>query len=174
MEADPDWLNISRYGGGAFAAPASAEVSRPPPPFGSEAFKGNTMQRTPFILLVLLTMSAASRAATDDADSFMGVGWGWVLALSLYAVLGVIVLSMCKIAAASDALEDRTYAATLRQAGARQGLSDFDLQNAGHPSLWPESLGHLNFADFEAQFLDVHILSSDEIVVRVDATVTRA
>jgi len=129
------------------------------------------MQRMPFILLILLTMSAASRAATDDFGSFTEVGWGWILGLSLYAVLGVIILAMCKSAAASDALEDQTYAAILKQAGARQGLSDFDPQDAGHPSLWPESLGRLNFADFEARFLDVHILSSDEIVVRVDEAV---
>lgn len=75
---------------------------------------------------------------------------------------------------ASDALEDQTYAATLKQAGARQQLSHFAWRNADQPSVWPDSLGRLHYADFEARFLDVHILSSDEIVVRVDATVTRA
>jgi hypothetical protein len=55
------------------------------------------MQRKPFILLILLTISAASRAATDDLDStsFMGVDWVWIfLALSLYVVFGVIFLLM--------------------------------------------------------------------------------
>lgn len=156
MEADPEWLNISRYGGGAFAA------------------KEIIMQRTPFIFLVLLTMSAASSAATDDVDSFLSVGWVWILALSLYAVLAVIILAMCKMAAASDALEDKTYAAILKEAGARQARSNLDSRHAGHPSLWPDSLCRLNRAECEAEFLDVHILSGDEIVVRVDAAVTRA
>ena len=35
------------------------------------------MHRKLYALLVLLTMSAASRAETDDFDSFMGVGWVW-------------------------------------------------------------------------------------------------
>ena len=62
------------------------------------------MQRKAFILLMLLTMSAAARAATDG--SFMGVGWVWILALSLYAVFGVILLlALCKTAAASDAID---------------------------------------------------------------------
>ena len=132
------------------------------------------MQRTPFILLILLTMSAASRAATDHFDSFTGVGWVWIAGLSLYAVLGVIILALCKSAGASDALEDETYAATLKQAGARQGLSNFDWRNADQPSVWPDRLGRMNYADFEARFLDIHILSSDELVVRGDDTVTRA
>lgn len=136
------------------------------------------MQRTRLILLVLLTMSAASRAAsraaTHDFDSFMGVGWVWILALSVYAVLGVIVLGMCKVAAASDALEITTYAATLKPAGAGQGLSNIDARNAGHPSLWPDSPGRLNHGDFQAQFLDVYILNSDEIMVRPVDSVTRA
>ena len=32
----------------------------------------------------------------------------------------------------------------------------------------------MNYADFEARFLDIHILSDDEIVVRAEDTVTRA
>ena len=119
-------------------------------------------------------MSAASRAATDDFVSFMEVRWVWILGLCLYAVLGAIILGMCKIAAASDALEDETCAATLKQAGARQAPSNFDLRTAGHPSVWPDSLSRLNYADFEARFLDIHILSSDQLVVRGDDTVTRA
>jgi hypothetical protein len=132
------------------------------------------MQRTPFILPILLTMSAASHAATDDFGSFTGGSWVWFVALSLYAVLGVIVLGMCKIAAASDAIEEKTYA-TVKQAGARQGQRNFDMPDTDHPSIWPESLGRLSYADFEVRFLDVHILSSDEIEVREDDdTVTRA
>ena len=111
----------------------SAEVSWPPPPCDAETFKGNNMQRTPFIVLILLTMSAAARAATHDLGSFTGVGWVWMLGLSLYAVLGVIILGMCKSAAASDALEDQTYAATLKQAGTRQGLSHFEFARHRSP-----------------------------------------
>jgi hypothetical protein len=66
----------------------------------------------PLILLMLLTMSVASRAATDDFESFVGVGWVWILAL--YAVFGVILLLAFYTAADSDALEDE---ASLRKAG---------------------------------------------------------
>jgi hypothetical protein len=68
-----------------------------------------SMQIKPFILLMLLTMSATSRGATDDFDSFMGVGWVWILALALYAVFAaVLTLALCKAAAASDACEEET------------------------------------------------------------------
>jgi hypothetical protein len=46
------------------------------------------MQRKPLILLMLLTMIAASRAATDHFDSFMGVDWICILALSPCLVIG--------------------------------------------------------------------------------------
>jgi hypothetical protein len=130
------------------------------------------MQRKPFTLLMLLTMSAASRAATDDFDSFMGVGWVWILALSLYAVIAVILLlAFCKTAAHSAALEDKTYEAMLKQARAPRGLSNFDSRIACRWSPRPYRLD-LNLADFAPQFLDVHILSSDVIVVHVDDVVT--
>lgn len=171
MKVVPTWLNISSYGGGAFDAPAKRRGLLAAPAFRvRSAQRENTMRRTPFIVLILLTMSAASRAATHDFDSFTGVGWVWIAGLSFYAVLGVIILALCKSAGASDAIEDKTYAATLKQAGARQGLSHFDWRNADQPSVWPDTLGRLNYADFEARFLDVHILSSDKIVVRVDDT----
>ena len=127
------------------------------------------MQRKFFILLMLLTMSAASRAATDDFDSFMGVGWVWILALSLYAVFGVILLlAFCKTAAASDALDDKTYEAILKQARAPRVLSiRRTARIAGRWSPRPDRLD-LNLADFAPQFLDIHILSSDVIVVHVD------
>jgi hypothetical protein len=129
------------------------------------------MQRKPFILLMLLTMSAAARAATDDFDSFMGVGWVWILALSLYAVIAVILLlALCKTAADSDAIEEKTYEAILKQARAPQGLSNVDSRIAGRWSPRPYRLD-LNLADFAPQFLDIHILSSDEVVVRVDDVV---
>ena len=145
----------------------------------------------PFILLMLLTMSAASRAATDDFDSFMGISWVWILALSLYAVFAVIlVLALCKTAAASDALDDRTYEAMLKQAGAAVGaniaggvaVAAMARSRSERPALvvtagaariagrWsprPYRLD-LNLADFDPQFLDIHILSSDLIMVRVD------
>ena len=127
------------------------------------------MQTKPFILLMLLTMSAASRAATDD--SFMGVSWLWILALSLYAVIGVIlVLALCKTAAASDAIEEKTYEAILEQARAAAVApadATVDSRIAGRWSPRPYRLD-LNLADFEPQFLDIHILSSDVIMVRVD------
>src|SRR6478609_3186898 len=53
------------------------------------------MQKKPFILLLLLTIGIASRAATDNLDSstFLGIDWVWIfLALFLYVVFGVIFL----------------------------------------------------------------------------------
>ena len=77
----------------------------------------------------------------------------WILALSLYGVFGVIlVLALCKTAAASDASEEKTCEA---------------MQIASRWAPRPNRLD-LNLADFEPQFLDVHILSSDVIVVHVD------
>jgi hypothetical protein len=149
------------------------------------------MQRKPFILMMLLTMSAASRAATDDFDSFTGVSWVWILALSLYAVFGVIlVLALCKTAAASDAFEEKTYEAILEQGRAAAGANITGgvavaaaarsksarrafIATAGAERItarWsprPYRLD-LNLADFSPQFLDIHILSSDLIMVRVD------
>ena len=65
------------------------------------------MQKKPFTLLMLVAISAASRAATVDFSS-MGPEWVWTLALSLYAVTAVLFsLALCKSAAASDACEER-------------------------------------------------------------------
>jgi hypothetical protein len=144
------------------------------PAFDSEASKGHTMQRKPFIFLMLLTMSVASRAATDDFDSFMGVGWVWILALSLYAVFGgILLLAFCHTAADSDAPEDKTYEAILKKARAPQGLSNVDSRSVDRWSPRPNRLD-LNLADFAPQFLDIHILSSDDVVVRVDDVVDRS
>lgn len=97
------------------------------------------MKGKAFIFLLLLVMSVASRAATDDFDSFMG-DWGWILALSLYAVFVVILLlALCKAAAASDALEDKNYEEINRGRAPRPKRLD------------------LNLADFGPQFLDSQI-----------------
>jgi hypothetical protein len=70
------------------------------------------MKRKPFILL--LTMIAASRAATDE--TLMASLWVWMLILSLCAVIGVVLcLALCKAAAVSDAWEEGTYEAMLKQ-----------------------------------------------------------
>jgi hypothetical protein len=114
------------------------------------------MQRKSFILAMLLAMSAASHAARDvlDSSSITGVNWVWIyLALSLYAGMGLILaFALCKAAAASDAIEEKTYEAIGSAAHSRRHNRRPDL----------------NLADFEPQFLDIHILSSDLIMVGVD------
>jgi hypothetical protein len=71
------------------------------------------MQRKPFILLMLVTLSVASRAAANDFGSFIEVGV-WTLALSLYAVVGVVLpLALCKADAVADACEE-AYEARLK------------------------------------------------------------
>jgi hypothetical protein len=103
---------------------------------------GSTHAKEAFILLLLLAMSAASRAATDDFDSFMGVSWVWILALTLYAVIGVILLlAFCHTPAASDAIKEKTY-----EARAPQGLSNVDSRIADRWSLRPSCLERLNHA----------------------------
>ncbi len=129
------------------------------------------MHRKLYVLLVLLTMSAASSAATDDFDSFMGVGWVWILVLSLYAVIAVILLlASFKTAAESAALATKTSEEMLKQATAPQGLSSVDTRIAGRWAPRPDRL-ELNRADFEPQSLDTRILNSDEVVVHVDDVV---
>jgi hypothetical protein len=118
---------------------------------------------------MLLAMSVGStHAATDvlDSSSFMGVNWGWIyLALSLYAGMGLIfVFALCKIAAVSDAVDDKTYQAILKPR-APQGLSNVNSRIARWSPRHNRRLD-LNLADFEPQFLDIHILDSDEILVR--------
>jgi hypothetical protein len=110
---------------------------------------------------MLLTMSAAPRAATDDFDYFLRVNWVWILALCLYAVLALIlVVAYCK---------EITYEAMPKQAKAPQGLSNFDSRIAGwSPRPYRPDL---NLADFAPEVLDVHILGSDEIEVRIDDVV---
>jgi hypothetical protein len=91
--------------------------------------------------------------------------WVWILALSLYAVIGVIlVLALCKTAAASDAIDQTTFQAVLKQARVPQGV---DSRISGRWSPRPYRLD-LNLADFEPQFLDIHILHRDVIMVCVD------
>lgn len=78
-----------------------------------------TMQKKPFILLMLLTMSSASRAATDGFGSFMGVGWIWILALFLYVGIGgLFALALCRAAAVADVSEEAIYEAALKRARA--------------------------------------------------------
>jgi Na+-transporting methylmalonyl-CoA/oxaloacetate decarboxylase gamma subunit len=148
------------------------------------------MQRKPFILLMLLTMSAASHAAARDFDSFMGVGWVWILGLSIYAVIAVVLpLALCRTAAASDASEEKTYEAMLK-AGAAAGASMTAVAAAAHSKSNRVALKHqglirldsrfarrrslrlnrldLNLADFASLMLDIHVLDNDEIVVRDD------
>jgi hypothetical protein len=119
------------------------------------------MRRKPFILAMLLTTSVASHAATDvlDSSAFMGVNWVWIyLALSLYAGMGLILaFALCKAAAASDSVEEKTYEA---------------IRSAAQWSPRRNRRLDLNLADFEPQFLDIHILTSDLIMVRVDDVAT--
>ena len=98
------------------------------------------MHRKVYVLLVLLTMSGASSAATDDFDSFMGVGWVWILVLSLYAVIAVILLlASFKAAAESAALATKTSEKMLNQATAPQGLSNVNSRIAVRWSPRPDS-----------------------------------